>query len=268
MPSNPNPMFLEKPFSRAHMDALFGGSDPKKQSLLIPAMLHDYAWAASEFQSPYTSGGRWTNAYTSGGGPTPFATGANRGGSIQGATGGTDNDAIAIYHTNVIFDPDDNPFFFIQWESNIITGFSFEIGFSDAKADEALPGITDVDTPTVGNGATDIACVHMDTDASLTTADLVASDAVGAGTASTGPSLADAEYTPTGGTRQTIGIGIRDNLAYATIWDGDRRVGRFSVNDGPDGGTLVRPYALFRTRNTTPKTIIIYKVAVGCEQNG
>lgn len=267
MPSNPNPMYLEKPWSLAHHRSMSDGTDPVKIALLIPAIIHDYGYLSDEFSSPYASGGKWTNAVTSGGGPTPFATGALRGGSIQGSTGATDNDAIAIYHTGVIFDPDDNPFFFIQWKANVITDFSFEIGLSDAKADEALPGITDVDTPTVGNGVTDIACVHMDTDQTLKTADLVAGAAAGAGTASTGPSLATAAYTPTGGAWQTFGIGVRDNLAYASIWDGDGFVGRFSVGNGPDGGTLVRPYALFRTRSTTPKTIDIRKMALAWEQN-
>ncbi|KKL58481.1 hypothetical protein LCGC14_2224910, partial [marine sediment metagenome] len=76
-----------------------------------------------------------------------------------------------------------------------------------------------------------------------------------------------AAYTPSAGTFQTFLIGVRDNLGYCSIWNGDAFVGRFSVSNGPDGGVLVRPYALFRTRNTTNKIVNIRKAFWGCENN-
>lgn len=266
----PNPMFLEKPYSLSHARSMTGGTDPVKLSLLLPALFWDYTFESDEFTSAL-SANSWTTAVSGGGGPTAFAYSAARSGQLQGATGATDNDVTAIHRTETFLDPDDNPFFFIQWKANAVTGFSFEIGFSDPKTSEALPGVTDVDTPATGNGVTDIACVHMDTDQTLTTAALVGDGTTPAATKQNlylgGPG-GSTGYTPTAATWQTYLIGIRDNLTYVSIWDGDGFVGRFDVASGPDGGVLVRPYALFRTRNTTTKTIDIRKVAFGCENNG
>ena len=267
--ANPNPGLLQttKPFSLRHARAMFGGTDPLKLAFFVPLLKTDYGFFEDEFiQALDTT--RWTTAVTAGGGPTPFAYSAVRGGVIQGATGTTDNDVTAIHLAQTFLDPDDNPFYIIQWQSNAVTGFSFEIGLSDPKTDEALPGITDVDTPATGNGVTDLLAVHMDTDQTLTTADLIGDGTTGAAAASSGLSLADAAYTPTAATWQTFLLGVRDNLGYCAIWNGNGFVGHFSVGNGPDGGVLVRPYALFRTRNTVTKTINIGYVGVGWERNG
>lgn len=265
--TNPNPALLSKPFSLAHARSLFGVSDPAKLALFADLLTHDYGGFRDEFTQALDTN-RWTVARTAGGVPTNFAYSAVRGGVIQGITGATDDGAVAIHLAETFLDPADNPWMLIQWRSNAVTGFNFEVGFSDPKADEALPGVTDVDIPTVGNGATDILCVHMDTDQTLTTADLVGDGTTGAATASTGPSLATAAYTPTASEWQTMVIGVRANLGYAVIWNGSGYTGRFSVANGPDSGVLVRPYALFRTRNTVSKTIDIRKICVGWEQNG
>ena len=268
---NPNPGLLQtrQAFSLQHARSVFGGTDPLKLSLLVPILKASYGWFPDEFiQALDTT--RWTTAVTAGGGPTPFAYAAVRGGVIQGATGTTDNDATAIHLAQTFLDPDDNPFMLIQWRANAVTGFSFEIGFSDPKTDEALPGVTDVDTPTVANGATDLLAVHMDTDQTLTTAALVGDGTTGAATSQAlylgGPG-GSTGYTPTAAAWQTYIIGVRDNLGYVAIFDGAGFVGHFSVGNGPDGGVLVRPYALFRTRNTVTKTIDIRKICVGWEQN-
>ena len=262
MTTNPNPMYLEQmAFSREHARSMFGGTDPKKLSLLIPNLYNDYGHIITEFDKAVQSA-EWTAPVTSGGGPTAFAYAAVAGGTAQGITGTTDDDAVAIHRAQTFLDPADNPFLIVRWKANVVTGFSFEIGFSDPKADEALPGITDVDTPTAGNGVTDILCVHMDTDQTLTTAALV-----GDGTTGSATKTDIATYTPTAGTYQTTIIGLRPNFGFVACWDGDGLVGnrRYSVTNGPDSAVLVRPYALFRTRNTSAKTIDM--IAFGWERN-
>ena len=258
---NPNPMFLQKPFSLVHARSMFGGADPKKLAMLIKNMPFDYGCLESEFGGAIVAAD-WTTAVTAGGGPTAFAYAAVRGGTAQGLTGSTDNDATAIYRTQTFLDPADNPFLIIRWKANAVTGFSFEIGFSDPKTDEALPGVTDVDTPTVGNGVTDILCVHMDTDQDLTTAALV-----GDGTTGAAAKTNIGTYTPTGGAYQTFVLGVRANLGFVKVWDGAGFVGEYSVSNGPDSGVLVRPFAMFRTRNTVSKTIDIEYVGFGWERN-
>ena len=151
-----------------------------------------------------------------------------------------------------------------------VTGFSFEIGFSDPKSDETLPGISDVDAspPTVGNGVTEIAAVHMDTDQAVATARLV-----GDGTTGTAEGLmltndAGTAWTPTARGVIDVIVGVRPNLAFCWIWDSLARVGVMNgVANGPDADVLVRPYAYFRTRNTTSKTISILKAVIVAEEN-
>ena len=265
MPTNPSIMWVPKPLSRQHAASIF--SDPGKISMFSSLLWHDYGHFLDEFiQALDTT--RWTTAVTAGGGPTPFAYSAVRGGVIQGATGTTDNDATAIHLTQTFLDPADNPVLFIQWRSNAVTGLSFEIGLSDPKTDEALPGVTDVDTPATGNGVTDVACLHMDTDQTLTTVALVGDGTTGAAASQSDPEGAGSSYTPTASTWQTFIIGVRPNLTFAYVWDGDGFAGRFSVGNGPDSGVLVRPYALFRTRNTVTKAIDIRKIGCIWEQNG
>ena len=155
----------------------------------------------------------------------------------------------------------------IRWRANAVTGFSFEVGFSDPKADEALPGVTDVDTPSIGNGVTDIVAIHMDTDQTDTTAYLVGDGTTGAATRTLIEDGAGTDFTPTANTWQTYVIGVRANLGFINVWDGRRYVGRFGVTNGPDSGVLIRPYALFRTRNTVSKTIDVDCIGFGWERN-
>jgi len=266
---HPNPMFIDKPFSRAHARQMFAGTDPRKIALLAPALVFDYGWKSEEFTGTLSTND-WTTAVSGGGGPTAFAYSAQRGGTIQGATGTTDNDVTAIHCAQTYLDPEDNPFFLIQWKANAVTTFSFEIGLSDPKTSEALPGCTDVDTPTIGNGVTDILAVHMDTDQTLTTAALIGDGTTGSAVATTiyrQPS-GTTGYTPTAAAWQTFAFGLRPNLGYVSIWDGDAFVGRFSVGNAPDANVLVRPYALFRTRHTQTRTIDIRTMAWAWEKNG
>ncbi len=267
--ANPNPMFLEKPYSLAHARSMFGGTDPDKIALLLPALIFDYGFESDEFTGTLSTNS-WTTAVTGGAGPTAFAYNAQRGGVIQGSTGTTPDDVTAIHCAQTYLDPEDNPFMLIRFEISAITFVSFEIGFSDPKADEALPGCSDIDTVTIDNGVTDIAAVHMDTGQTLTTAALIGNGTTGSALKSSiyfgGPG-GSTGFTPTASTWQTWIIGVRPNLCYASVWNGLGFVGRFSVGQGPDAGVLVRPYALFRTRNATGKTVNIDKIAWGWERD-
>lgn len=256
------------PFSRRHMRATQGGTDPLKIALNIKNLIADYGFIEEECCFALDTN-KWTTAVTAGGGPTAFAYNAVRGGVFQGRTGTTDNDATAIHCPNTFLDPADMPFFIISYSISALTGVQIEVGMSDPKSDEALPGVTDVDTPAIGNGATDIACVHMDTDQTLTTVEVVGDGTTGSAVKSEGGALETAAFTPTAAdTYQTWVIGVRPNLMYALLFDGEKQIGAFSAQNGPDSGVLIRPYALFRTRNTTSKTVNIRYMAYGFERNG
>src|SRR3990167_11050641 len=133
---NPNPIYIQKPFSRAHFQSAFAHTDPKALAALVANMPWDYFYRAYEFNEP-TMHTDWTAATDDG---TAFAYNAQRNGAIQGATGTTDDAAIAIHYHAAIFNPSDNPFVWFRWVAPAeVTGFSFEIGFSDPKSDETLP---------------------------------------------------------------------------------------------------------------------------------
>lgn len=266
---NPNPILTQKPFSLSHMRSAFAHSDPKALAALVSNMPWDYYYFRDEFDRALNTN-YWTTAVTAGGAPTAFAANAQRNGAVQGATGTTDDGATAIHFASTIFDPADKPFFWLRWIAPAaVTGFSFEIGFSDPKTDEALPGVTDPDAPTVGNGVTDTGCVHMDTDdATLTTAALVADGTTGAASSFTLVNRAGTAWTPTASGIIDVIVGVEANLTRCWIWDSLAPMGIMqSVSQGPDSGVLVRPYALFRTRNTTTKTISLLKAVVVCEEN-
>lgn len=264
MMPNPNPIYTAKPFSLQHMRAVFAMSDPVKLAAMTAIMPWDYFHEKWEFHEA-TLVAQWVAAVTAGGGPTAFAYNAFRNGGLRGATGTTDNDATALYYHSVSFDSADKPMFWLRFKAPAaVTGFSFEIGFSDAKTDEALPGCSDIDVPTVGNGVTDMGAVHLDTDQTLTTAALVADGTTGAAAAATISPV----WTPTASGIIDVIVGIQPNLTFGWIWDSLGRIGvQQAVAQGPDSGVLVRPYALFRTRNTTTKQIDILKAVIMAEEN-
>ena len=265
--SNPNPGLTQKPFSLAHFRRVFGVSDPVKLAALISTMPWDYFYRAYEFHEA-TLNADWTSAVTAGGAPTAFAFNAQRNGALRGATGTSDDGVMALHYRSAIFDPADNPGFWTRFVAPAaVTGLSFEVGFSDPKTDEALPGVTDVDTPAVGNGVTDIGCVHMDTDQTLTTAAIVADGTTGAAASTTIVNHAGIAWTPTASGIIDVIVHVRPNLTYVWIWDSLAPVGVMqAVAQGPDSGVLVRPYVLFRTRNTTSKTVDLLKAVVWAEE--
>lgn len=265
---NPNPIFIQKPFSLSHLRSVFAMSDPAKLAALTPLMPWDYLDLRYDFHEA-TLTADWTTDVTAGGAPTAFAYNAQRNAALRGATGTTDDGVTALKYHSAVFNSADNPMFWLRWVAPAaVTGFSFEIGFSDPKTDEALPGCTDIDTPATGNGVTDMGAVHMDTDQTLTTAALVADGTTGAAAKTNLVDRAGTAWTPTASGIIDVIVGIRANLTYCWIWDSLAPMGIMqSVAQGPDTGILVRPYALFRTRNTTSKQIDLLKAVIVAEEN-
>lgn len=261
---NPNPIYVPKPFSLQHLRSVFAVSGPTKLAALASLMPWDYFYKQWDFHEP-TLTTDWTTDVTAGGVPTAFAYNAQRNAALRGATGTTDNGVTSLKYHSAAFDSADKPMVWIRFVSPAaVTGFSFEIGFSDPKTDEALPAVTDVDTPTIGNGATDLGVVHMDTDQTLTTAALVADGTTGAALKTDISPV----WTPTASRLIDVIVGIQANLTFCWIWDNLGPIGvMHAVAQGPDTGVLVRPYALFRTRDITSKTIDILKAVIVAEEN-
>ena len=267
---HPSPIYQQKPFSLAAMRSAFAKSDPKALAAMVSLMPWDYFYRAYDFNEP-TLHTDWTAVRDSGNTATNFAYNAQRNGALRGATGTTDDGSFALHYHGAIFDPADNPMVWFRFVAPAaVTGFSFEIGFSDPKTDEALPGITDVDAspPTVANGVTDIGAVHMDTDQATATARLVGDGTTGTSVGLTLTNDAGTAWTPTASAIIDVIVGVRANQTVCWLWDGGARIGVMqAVAQGPDSGVLVRPYAMFRTRNTTSKTIDLLKAVIVAEEN-
>lgn len=264
--ADPTPLQIPTlPGSMAMAARLFQGVDPVKVVAAYPLLYLDYYFRVWHFDEDSIEA-RWAVASTGGATAiTAFAYSAFRNGSLLGDTGTDDNAAIALHLDNAIFDAADNPWFLVRWLAPAaVSGFSFEIGWSDPKTDEALPGIDDIDTPSAANGITDGGGIHMDTDQTLTTA-----AAWGVGTSTAVAKTNIGTFTPTISTWQHTLVGVRAGQTYVAHWNGRALVNNtiYSVLSGPDVSVLMRPSMLFRTRNTTQKDIRINMVAIGAERN-
>ena len=221
---------------------------------MFPRMLDSVVYVEDDFLEDTISSTRWNLAAD--GTATTFAWAAAEGGTVQGSTGATDNGYHAI-NGDVIWSGDKNCGMAARFKLDVVTGFSFEIGFTDALSDETLPAVTDVDTPATGNGATDVAVIHLDTDQTLTTAAFV-SESTGSAYAAQKVNLGT--FTPTAAKYYTMVVQLNGNNAFCAIFNSDNAQNPIlqastnkSLVTALEGGTLVRPHLLIGTRNTTAK---------------
>ncbi len=257
----------QKPFSLLHYAAV-NNLDPRRVLLMAPLLFSNFHFRLHEFDGTLDAA-FWSTDVTGSGDPTAFAYNAQRNGALRGATGTTDNTVISLFQPNVAMDPADNPTVFMRWRAPAaVTGFGYEIGWSDAKTDEKLvcvSALTDVAAavPTIANGITDFGLLVMNTDLALTTTALI-------GDGTTGTVLGNrlsALWTPTASGIIDMIIGVSPNLTKCLIWDNGAFIGEYNVLNGPNSGTLVRFSAMFKTLNTTTKAIDIMKIAILSEEN-
>jgi hypothetical protein len=188
---------------------------------------------------------------------TPFDIPATQelGGIVSGATGTTDNDAISILGPAIV-NGDNIAVMRARFKVSAVTSLSFEIGFVNAVTDKTLPVVTDVDTPATGNGGTDLAVVHMDTDQTLKTMAFVVDG-------STSGMNAQKEnigvLTPTADTYMDILVGVYGNNAVCNV-NGKRAYRKVLGPDAIEGGTLLRPWLYFRTRTTASRTVKVDRI--------
>lgn len=183
---------------------------------------------------------------------TTFVWAAAASGTVQGSTGTTDNGYHAL-NGDVIWLGDKNCGMEARFKLDVVTGFSIEVGFTDALTDETLPAVTDVDTPATGNGATDVAVIHIDTDQTLATAAFV-SESTGSTYAAQKVNLGT--WVPTAAVYYTYRVQLAGDNAYCAIFDANGNLvpsTNKSLSLALEGGTLVRPHILIGTRNTTAK---------------
>lgn len=270
MATSPNPVQVSKPFSLAHARSTFARTDPKGLAMMTHLMPWDYFHQQYEFHE-VTLNPDWTATNSGGAGASSFVLNTQRNAALRGATGTTSTGTITLYYASALFDPSDNPFFWLRWVAPAaVTSFAFEIGFANVRTDQTLASVSAMSatpTPTIGNGSTDIAVATMDTSNTFTTAVIAADGTTGTPLATSLVNRAGLAWTPTAsGIIDTI-VGIRPNLTFCWIWDSLAPMGVMqSVAQGPDAGVLQRPYALFKTQNTTGKTVDLLKAILVSEE--
>lgn len=254
-------------YGAAYMESLSPGSTrfieklstPRKiGTALYPYFRENVVFIEDDFIEDTISSTRWNLAADAT--ATTFAWSSGAGGRIAGATGTTDNGYHAI-NGDVIWSGDKNAGMAIRFQISAVTAFTFELGFTDALTSEVLPAVTDVDTPATGNGATDVAVIHLDTDQTLQTAAFVAEST---GSAYAAQKVNLGTWTPTAAKWYTAIVQLSGDNAFCAVYNTDvagSPVLQANTAKGLslalEGGTLVRPHFLIGTRSTADKATLI-----------
>ena len=255
---------VDRPFSKLHYSKV-NNLDPRRLLLSAPLLFSDFYYYMAEFDRTLLAA-EWVTTAASG---TPFAYNAQRNGAFRGTPQAADNATLEIHQANVAIDSADYPTAFLRWRAPADpTGMGFEIGWSDAKTDEALvcvSALTDVDAavPTIANGITDFGLFVLNTDLSLATTAFIGDGTTGSVVGKRLPSL----WTPSASAIVDMIIGIRPNGATGAIWENGKFVDQVSVTNGPDSGTLVRFSALWKTLDGAAKQIDLMKFVILAEEN-
>lgn len=162
-------------------------------------------------------------------------------GVISASSGATAEGAVSMRGPR-IFKGDKRAAMHVHFKLDDVVDIQFEMGFVDTLTDWTLPAITDVDTPAAGNGVGDAALVHLDTDQTLKTMALVGDSSATAVCTKTDIGT----VAPTANTVMCVRVFLDVN-DIAVFVDNERAHYKV-LSDGVEGGTLLRPWVYFRTR--------------------
>ena len=172
---------------------------------LLPFARNDFIYKEYEFMEtaitddPNTD---WTVGNSGGTSAASYTKTADSVNGVIGAdTGTTDNGGVHLTFDSVCFDAANRPGLHVRMKTDVVADSANEIAFADAYTTAATIAVTDVDTPTVANGATDGVFVMYDTDQThkglaivgVGTSTAVAKTIIGT-TAAANPLLADTYY--------------------------------------------------------------------------
>lgn len=258
----PNTMFnIDRPFSKLHYSKV-NNLDPRRLLLSAPLLFSDFYYYVAEFDRTLLAA-EWATTAASG---TVFAYNAQRNGAFRGATQAADNATLEIHQANVAIDSADYPTAFLRFRAPAdATGMAMEIGWSDAKTDEAVvcvSALTAAGAPTITNGITDFGLFVLNPDLTLTTAALI-----GDGTTGSVLGTLIGTWAPANDAIIDMVIGVGPNLTRIQIWENGGLVGSANVLNGPDSGTLVRFSGLWKSVDAAAKQIDLLKFVILAEEN-
>lgn len=189
----------------------------------------------------------------------PAAGSTVAGGSLTGSTAADDNEFISIYG-HAIHSGDRNAGFLCTWEVDVVTDICIEMGLCDPISDYTLPAVSDIDTPTITNGAVTLAMLAMDTDQTLQTATLLLDGDATYATSAVAPSPA---WSPTAATRYTTIIQTAGDHVWCAILGPQYQTLRKMKTTAAafEGGTLVQPRVTFGNRaGSSAKAPVLYRL--------
>lgn len=183
-------------------------------------------------------------------------------GAATGITGANADDTAAIWG-DAVWLGDQNAGVEFRYKQNDIDAIQWECGFSDPLTDEKLTAINDIDTPTITNGAADVAIIGQDTAQTLTTMAFI-----------TDGSTSNMNTTKTNlGTRvgvnntyQGLRVQLDGNSSFGFVLDENGAVLETAshgalIGSQIEGGVLVRPRFMLESLDATAHTIDIDFIA-------
>ena len=162
---------LVRPSGRQHLD-MFASSESALAKFLFPVQWRDTVFVFDDFTGAALNTHLWTAAKIASNG-TDFDPPATQlvNGVCQGVTGAVAGDHVNL-RSDAVWLGDNNAGLEIRWKIDDNTSVQWEMGFTDPLTGYTATAssiINDIDTPTITNGATDVALVGQDTGQTLTT---------------------------------------------------------------------------------------------------
>jgi hypothetical protein len=203
MPNGSNYGNLLLPSGFHHIQR-FGSSQSALAQFLYPAAWRDVVFVHDHFTGPALATHKWTADGVNGTDFDPPAT-QLLGGVAQASVNNVAQDQNSI-RSDAVWAGDNNCGVEFRWKIDDIDTLLFEIGFNDpltAYGTTDNGAIDNHDTPTITNGATDVALVSRDSGATLTTMQFVTDGSTGSMN-TTGTNLGT--RTPTNAVYQTVRV--------------------------------------------------------------
>ena len=184
-------------------------------------------------------------------------------GVAQGATGAYTADAISLYG-DALFAGDNNAGCEFRYKIDDIDTQQMEVGFFDPLSDENESAVDDIDTPTVTNGAADIAVIARDTEQTFKSLAFI-TDGSTSNMNSTKTNLSTANHT--NAIYAAARVQLDGNTSFAFLCDADSAITQSAshgeiIGSQIEGGTLVRARFLLETSANNAVTVDVDYVAV------
>lgn len=167
MPKGPDYGNTNYPGGFRHL-SYFDSGNGALSRFLYPFAWRDAVFLFDDFWGDAIQGPWWTAASTNGTAfdepATQFANGVTRGITGTGAVG----DETAL-KGEAIWSGNNQVGMEVRWKADVVTDTRMQVGLTDPTTNQTSSIINDIDTPTIQNGATDVALVGQDTSQTLTT---------------------------------------------------------------------------------------------------